>query len=332
MNNEYNFSYQLKEYFDLYLNRQRNLSRNTISTYKYAFLKFIYFLKDEKINIDSFDVRSINFNLISKFVEYLKSEENSNRTVNLRITVISSFLEYVSSKLPSVLNNCNQIHKVHKLREGEKIHEYFTVEELKKIMEEAEENIKYYTILALLYDGALRVSELTNIKINDVILNRNNPEIIIENSKGGKQRKIVLSNKMVKILRNYLKDIKNQEYLFENKYGDKYSNNGITKILKKYWKRAKEKCNDNTLFLIKPHCHMIRHSKGVHLVDNGVPLTVIKEIFGHSHIQTTEIYARISTEKRKEILENNSINAKIRIKRKSEDINELEYFLKNNDL
>ena len=73
---------------------------------------------------------------------------------------------------------------------------------------------------------------------------------------------------------------------------------------------------------------MLRHSKGVHLVDDGVSLTVIKDLFGHQHISTTEIYARISTEKARNILEANTIVKGIKIKRSKKEIDELEEYLK----
>lgn len=330
MNKEYYFSYQLYQYIEVYLKKQRDLSSKTIETYKYGFLKFIYFLKSQKIDVENFNVKNITDELVMKFIEYLKENNNSSTTINLRISTISSFLDYVSTKIPSTLNNYRRIQNIKKLREKGKVQEYFTVEEVKRIMDEARENIKYLSILALLYDGALRVNELINIRINDVILEKNNPYIIIQNGKGNKSRVINLSKKLVEILKKYMKEINNQEYLFTNKYGSKYTSKGVTYILKKYWEKAKSNCNDQQMFNINPHCHMMRHSKGVHLVDDNVPLTVVKELLGHESIQTTEIYARISTKKRQEILENNSINSKINIKRSKSEISQLEEFLKSN--
>lgn len=324
-------SYQIQEYIGKYLKIQRDASLNTISTYSYGLLQFINFLKVKKIDIDTFKVENIKYELILKYIEYLKSKNNCARTINNRITILKSFLEYVSYKIPSTVENNRQIKAVKKIKEETKIHEYFTQDELKLILLEAKENIKYLCMLSILYDCALRVNELCNLKKDDLSLENNNPNLIVRQGKGKRSRTIPLSKENILIIKHYLNICKNEnEYLFVNKYNNKYSMKGVQYILNKYFEKAKEKCNDLTMFRIKPHCHMMRHSKGVHLVDAGVSLTVIKELLGHKSIQTTEIYARISTKAKRTILESNSINKEIKTKRSKKEKNELELFLRNN--
>lgn len=331
MENNKLLSYQIQEYIEKYLKLQRDVSINTLQTYSYGLLQFINFLKIEKYTLETFEVKHINYQLVMKFIEYLKNKNNSSRTINNRITILKSFLEYVSYKEPSVIENYRQIKVIKKLKEEEKIHEYFTKTEVKLILKESQENIKYLCILSLLYDCALRVSELCNLKKENLILDKNNPVLIIENGKGRRSRTIPLSKENVSIIKKYLNTYKsNNYYLFENKYKVKYASKGITYILKKYYNEAKKKSENNSLFRIKPHCHMMRHSKGVHLVDDGVPLTIIKELFGHKNLATTEIYARISSEKKREILEKNSINKSLKTKRPKKEILELEEFLRKN--
>ena len=169
------------------------------------------------------------------------------------------------------------------------------------------------------------------LKKRDLLLENNNPNLTVEQGKGKRSRTIPLSKENVLIIKRYLDVYKNgnkDDYLFINKYNDKYSLKGVQYILKKYFEKAKNNCNDLTMFRIKPHCHMMRHSKGVHLVDANVPLTVIKELFGHKSIQTTEIYARISTKAKRVILENNSINKEIVVKRTKKEKDDLKLFLK----
>ena len=326
-------SYQIQEYIEKYLKIQRDASLNTISTYSYGLLQFINFLKKSKIDIITFKVENINYDLTLKYIEYLKEKNNSARTINNRITILKSFLEYVSYKVPSTVENNRQIKAVKKIKEETKIHEYFTQEELRLILLEAKENIKYLCMLSILYDCALRVNELCNLKRNDLLLENNNPNLTVEQGKGKRSRIIPLSKENVLIIKHYLSVCRNEnkdEYLFINKYNNKYSLKGVQYILKKYFEKAKDNCNDLTMFRIKPHCHMMRHSKGVHLVDANVPLTVIKDLLGHKNIQTTEIYARISTKAKRAILENNSINKEIGVKRTKKEKDELELFLKNN--
>lgn len=322
------FAYNIQFYTN-YLEKIRRFSQNTIHTYSYGFIKFTKFLKSKKIDIDSFEITDIDYELISEYIIFLENENNSNKTINNRISIIKSFVEFTTLKFPEMLENNRKIKNIKKLKEEVKVHEYLTVEEVHLIINEAKENIKYQTIISLLYDCALRVSELINLKVEDINLKGNSPELIVENGKGNKSRSLYLSKEVVKLLKKYYKEYKTKDYLFENKYGDTYSRKGISYILEKYYYQAKNNCKNNIMFKIKPHCHLLRHSKGVHMADAGVSLYEIKEYFGHSSITTTEIYARLSNKRMKQVLENSSLNDKIRIKRTEKEKSELEAFLQN---
>lgn len=323
-------SYQIKEYIDNYLIIQRDSSDNTVSTYSYGLLEFIKYLGSKSININTFKVKEITVEMGLEFIEYLRKKGNAAKTINNRMTSLKSFLEYVSYKEPEILEICRQFKMIKRLKEEEKIHKYYTKEELKLLLEAVKENFKYYCILSVLYDCGLRSSELTNLKKEDVILDQNNPRIMIEKSKNNKSRVVILSNVVAKILKEYLKEYKPEsEYVFVNRYKNKYTSSGIEYIFKTALKLAKEKCNDNTMFTFGGYPHLLRHSKGVHLVDAGTSLINIRDLLGHSTMKSTEIYARTSTEKKKEILEKNSLSHEIKIKRKKREILDLENYLKN---
>lgn len=322
-------TYNIVVYTKDYLKNQRKLSANTSVTYGFAFMKFVKFLKSKKINIDTFSITNIDDELISQYMVFLEEENNCNRTINNRISVMKSFVEYTATKYPEMLENNRKIQKIKKLKEEVKVHEYLTPEEVHLLIKESKENLKYQTMLSLLYDCALRVSELINIKVEDINLRGNNSTLIIENGKGNKSRNIPLSKQMTKILKKYLREYDVENYLFENKYKTTYNRRGVTYILERYYHLAKIKCKDNTMFKLKPYCHLLRHSKGVHMVDAGISLYEIKEYFGHSSISTTEIYARSSTKHMKEILENSTLNKKIATKRSEKEKTELERFLQN---
>jgi integrase/recombinase XerD len=329
MNQNKTLSYNVHIYIVDYLKIQRNFSKNTISTYSYGFMKFIKFLKSQKIDINTFEITHIDYNLLLEYITFLRNEKNCSKTINNRIAIIKSFVEYTTIKFPEMLEIYRQLKQLKKIKEEVKIHKYLTIKEIHLIINEAKDNIKYLTMIAILYNCALRVSELANLKVDDMNLN-NNTFIIIENGKGNKSRKLPLSKEVTKILNQYLKVYKPKYFVFENKYNTKYSNKGVSYIFEKYYNKAKEKCKDKTMFNPKPHCHLLRHSRGVHMVDAGISLFEIKEFFGHSSISTTEIYARSSQEQMKKILENSSLNKKINIKRSEKEQIDLELFLKNN--
>jgi len=143
------------------------------------------------------------------------------------------------------------------------------------------ENIKHKTILTLMYSGGLRVSELVNLKIEDIDSKR--MLIHIKNAKGRKDRLVPLSSYVLKLLREYYKEYKPIEYLFNGQNGVQYSVGSCQKIYKKY-------IDQNSSI------HTLRHSSFTKLLENGTDIRIIQKIAGHSSSKTTEIYTHVSNQ------------------------------------
>lgn len=141
------------------------------------------------------------------------------------------------------------------------------------------ENLKHKTVLSLTYSVGLRVSEVINLKIEDIDSKR--MIIHIKNAKGKKDRIVPLSQNILDLLRNYFRQYKPKEYLFNGQNSSKYSNVSCNKIVKKYLGE-------------QYHIHQLRHSCFTHLLESGVDLRVIQSIAGHSSSKTTEIYTHVS--------------------------------------
>jgi integrase/recombinase XerD len=152
----------------------------------------------------------------------------------------------------------------------------FIKERLSKI-----ENIKHKSLLVLTYSVGLRVSEVVNLKIEDIDSKR--MIIHIKNAKGRKDRIVPLSNNVLELLRNYFKEYKPKEYLFNGQKSLKYSPNSCNKIVKKYLGE-------------KYHIHQLRHSCFTNLLESGVDLRIIQKIAGHNNVKTTEIYTHVSNQ------------------------------------
>lgn len=150
----------------------------------------------------------------------------------------------------------------------------FIKEKLSKI-----ENLKHKTILTLTYSVGLRVSEVTNLKIEDIDSKR--MLIHVKNAKGRKDRVVPLSETVLHLLREYWKTYKPQEYLFNGQATKQYSIGSCQAIYKKY---------------IDPNSsiHTLRHSSFTSLLENGTDLRIIQKIAGHSSSKTTEIYTHVS--------------------------------------
>ncbi len=143
------------------------------------------------------------------------------------------------------------------------------------------ENIKHKSILTLTYSVGLRVSEITNLKIEDIDSKR--MLIHIKNAKGRKDRIVPLSQTVLILLREYWKEYKPVNYLFNGQSGGKYSIQSCQKLYKKY-------IDQNSSI------HTLRHSSFTNLLENGTDLRIIQKIAGHSSSKTTEIYTHVSNQ------------------------------------
>ncbi len=143
------------------------------------------------------------------------------------------------------------------------------------------DNLKHKTILTLTYSVGLRVSEIVNLKIEDIDSKR--MLIHIKNAKGRKDRLVPLSSNVLNFLRDYYKKYRPKEYLFNGQSSLKYSVGSCQQIYKKY---------------IEPdgHIHTLRHSFATSLLENGTDLRIIQKILGHSNAKTTEIYTHVSNQ------------------------------------
>ena len=141
------------------------------------------------------------------------------------------------------------------------------------------ENIKHKAILTLTFSVGLRVSEVVNLRIEDIDSKR--MLIHIKNAKGRKDRIVPLSQTVLDLLRQYYKEFKPTNYLFNGQFTEQYSIGSCQKIYKKYIDSESS-------------IHTLRHSSATALLENGTDLRVIQKILGHSNVKTTEIYTHVS--------------------------------------
>lgn len=152
----------------------------------------------------------------------------------------------------------------------------FIKEKLSKI-----ENLKHKAILTLTYSVGLRVSEIVNLKIEDIDSKR--MLIHIKNAKGRKDRVVPLSQNVLNLLREYFKQYRPNEYMFNGQNSNQYSIGSCQQIYKKYIDKNSS-------------IHTLRHSSFTGLLENGTDLRIIQKIAGHSSSKTTEIYTHITNQ------------------------------------
>lgn len=305
----YSFSEYLKNYFEHYLLTHRNLSQNTIKSYKTTFKLFINYLVKKKHLL----IKNINFNILTRenvidFLNYLENDLNlSVITRNQRLAAIKSFCNYVLEE--SIENHLEllRIIKIAKKKAENKEIDYLTKMELETYLSTIStynrKGVRDYTLIVLLYDSACRESELINIKVNDLKLD-DNPCVMLY-GKGKKYRTIPITYETKNLLNNYIKlfRLSNFDYLFYGNGKNKASTKMVDHIVKKYAKIAN--INKNI------HPHIFRHSRAMHLLEAGIALVDISNFLGHVSVTTTEIYARTNIElKRKAIQSVYPINEK----------------------
>lgn len=145
-------------------------------------------------------------------------------------------------------------------------------------------NIKHKAIISSLYSAGLRLEEVLNLKPDNI--DSDQMLLRIKSAKGNKDRNVVLSVKLLLLLRKYYKLYKPKEYLFEGQKGGKYSSTSVQKIMKKALSIAGIKKAATP--------HTLRHSYASHLLEAGTDIRVIQELLGHNSIKTTQIYTHIT--------------------------------------
>lgn len=248
----------------------KRYSPNTIKTYKYCFRDFIHYY-------NQLPPQTINAAQIKAFMLYLvKVKSIASSTQNQYINAIKFYYEQVLLREPQ-----NYYWERPKLRK--KLPYVFTEAEIKALLISVK-NIKHRCILLTIYSAGLRIGEVVNLKIADIMTSQSC--IYVRDAKGKKDRYTLLSNTLLLSLREYYKEYRPQYWLFEGATGGQYSKTSIQKIFKRALKASK--------ISKAATVHTLRHSFATHLLERGVNLRYIQTLLGHSSSKTTEIYTHIS--------------------------------------
>jgi len=145
-------------------------------------------------------------------------------------------------------------------------------------------NIKHRSILAVMYSCGLRVGEVCNLLVSDIDSKR--MIINVRDAKGGKDRQVMLNEKLLVLLRKYYIAYKPQQYLFEGQTIPRYSERSIGEFISMYAKKAG--------LNKRVYPHLMRHNCFTHLVESGCDVAMVQKIAGHQNIKTTNLYLHLS--------------------------------------
>ncbi len=258
----------LKKYSNLLT--QKRYSKSTIKTYTHYFTRFLHEIRNYK-------PENISAEQINRYILHLiKTEKISSSRQNQIINAIKFYYE-------KVLGRTREYYFIERPKKVSVLPKVISEGEVEKIIN-AIDNLKHKAMITLLYSAGLRISELLNLKLADIDSKRN--VVIIQNSKGNKDRITLLSEKVLVLLRRYYLEHKPKVFLFEGQRGGKYSDKSVRNILKSACKKSKIAKS------VTPHT--LRHSFATHLLERGTDLRYIQTLLGHNSSRTTERYTWVT--------------------------------------
>jgi integrase/recombinase XerD len=304
------FSVHVTSFLTHYLAAQRNLSPNTIKAYRDVFTLLLRFCRDVRgIALERLSLAQVDASLVEAFLDHLANDRHvSIRTQNHRLAALHAFFRYVQSELPERLLQSQQILAIRLRRHARSSVGYLSKEYLAQVLAQPDLRTRAgrrdAVLLSVLYDTGARVQELIDLNAGDVRLDP--PPQVRLMGKGRKTRAIPLMDATVELLRDHRREngLDRPEHadkpLFENRQGARLSRSGVRYLLQKYVQPVRR---DHPGFTQPVSPHSLRHTKGMHLLQSGVPLEIIRDFLGHVDVKTTEIYARANLEMKRKALE-----------------------------
>lgn len=252
--------------------RLAGFSQRTIKTYSFFLERFLKDLNKKPEQATQEDIK----NFLSKIVD-----SYSKRSYALAISSLRYFfLNVIKKPIMAEIKGPKLTRKIPVV---------LTKEEVKSLIKAAPTQ-KSKLLISLLYSSGLRVSELTSLKKNDIDLENN--EGVVKSGKGDKDRVILFSKNLAEELKKYSKTI-NSDYLFPGWNNQKMSVRNVQNLIKRL--------TEKTGITKKVSPHTFRHSYATHLHEDGLDIRKIQVLLGHSRIDTTEIYTKVSVKNLRDI-------------------------------
>ncbi len=284
--------------FKNYLMIEKNYADNTIISYLKDIHDFQSFIEREELASDLLDAKRER--LGRHFLSYLEEHKFAKKSIARKISSLRTFYDYL---IANQLIDINIFTTLETPKVPKKLPQIISDEEIEMLFKSIDRHkplgFRNYILLDLLFSCGLRASELTEMTIKDIQLDR---EQILIHGKGSKDRFVPLTNQLITDLKQYLtytrpillsKGSSSHELrVFINYKGTPLTVRGLQLILKQII------INSGETFKIHPH--MLRHAFATTLLNHGADLRVVQELLGHEHLKSTQIYTHVSSEVLKE--------------------------------
>ncbi|MCI8330506.1 MAG: tyrosine recombinase [Bacilli bacterium] len=278
------------EEFLKYIKEEKNYSNLTVENYKRDLEEFLIINNGK-------DLKQITKQEVKTYLKELFDNDNVSSTVSRKISTLKSFYKYLKMFNKIEINPMSNIKYPKKEKNLPKFVQYNELEEILEISKSGNFGIRNNLIIELMYSTGVRVSELINIKLNDIDIENKKIRIL---GKGSYERFVFFGEYTFNALKKYTNTLrkellkgKTSEYLLLNKDGDQITTRGIAKII--------TQIIDQTALKTKISPHTLRHTFATHLLDNGCDLRSVQEMLGHKNINSTEVYTHVTSERLKSI-------------------------------
>jgi len=254
--------------------RIRNFSPKTIQAYLHYNKELLRFASRDAREIDGQDIRD--------YIDCLFNLGKSSATVNLAINAFKFYYEGVMRRKFFVSKA-----SIKRPKSEKKLPVVLSKAEVLKMID-CLDNIKHKLMIQILFGSGLRVSEVVDLKINDINFIRK--VITIRQGKGAKDRITIVSDKTLGEIEKYLLEYQPLVFLFEShRAGEKLSVRSAQKVVAEAAKLAG----------VNPEvsAHSLRHSFATHLLESGTDIRYIQELLGHARLETTQIYTKVANNK-----------------------------------
>ena len=273
----------------IYLKKERNYSKYTLINYTKDLELFMRYLKNNNINY-----LKINKDNIRSYLKYMDSLNYKNNTVSRMLSSLRNFYTYLVM-IKKIDNNPFKL--IRNPKKEKKLPNFLQYNEFIKLIDELKYDdnlsIRNKMILELLYATGIRVSELTNIKLNDINFSDKSIKVL---GKGNKERIVYFGDYAKDVMMEYINynrisllNGKESDYLIINKNGDNLTSRGVEEVIDSIVKKV------SLNHKISPH--VLRHTFATHMLEDGADLRTVQELLGHANLSTTQIYTHVTNER-----------------------------------
>ena len=308
------FSALLHAFFHEWLGQQRNLSRHTVMSYRDTWRLFLRFISEQNHRpIVALSLSDMDATTVTAFLQYLEDERKVTiGTRNCRLAALHAFFTFIAQREPTVVAQCAEIARIPAKKATRPAMCYVEADEVEAILKQPNqsksEGQRDYTLLAFLYNTGARIQEALDVTPDAIRFQ--SPAQVRLFGKCRKERICPLWPETVELLKVLLKrkPRANNEPIFVNRYGRPLGAAGVRFKLAEYVRRAAQTMPSLAKKNVTPHT--FRHGAGVMLVSAGIDITVIRSFFGHSRLDTTNIYARANLETKRMALDQAALSSR----------------------